>query len=259
MIGAKVIRALGLTAPSDGRYTSGVISVQHQPFESDILGGPVLRLVPDGPVQNPALDHALNEAGRLGVPKLVTARIDDLDRAGARLLEAREFRRVETLVTLARPTEGGEAPELAVERAGPDSAPECAAIARVAFTHDRFHADTRLDRAAADEIKARWAANGVTGRADAALVVRQGGRIVGFNLCLLAGSEAVIDLIAVAPAAHGQGIGRSLVLAALAHYRPLASTLRVGTQASNLASLALYRRLGFAERNRAQTFHLVKA
>jgi ribosomal protein S18 acetylase RimI-like enzyme len=97
--------------------------------------------------------------------------------------------------------------------------------------------------------------NACAGRADAVLVAREGGRVVGFNACLLNGDRAVIDLIAVAETAQGRGCGRKLVDGALACYAGKATEMRVGTQSRNLASLALYRACGFAVVETAMTLH----
>lgn len=70
----------------------------------------------------------------------------------------------------------------------------------------------------------------------------------GFVLARVAAGEAEILTLAVAPPARGQGLGRRLLLAAIAHARTLgadAMFLEVG--ADNPAALALYARLGFAK------------
>ncbi len=107
----------------------------------------------------------------------------------------------------------------------------------------------------ADEIKARWARNGVNGRADAPLIVREGGAVAGFNLCMRKGEDAVIDLIAVDRRWQGRGLGRKLVEGALAHYAGAAPTMWVSTQEANVASVALYRSAGFALHSVAETWH----
>jgi len=235
-----------------------LISAALQPFESSIFGGPVARLSISGACSAAEIGDCIDRFRRQDGLKLASARIPAADEATARALEVAGFVRVETLVTLTRPCAGAEPPMVPVELAVPDEAAICAEIGRVAFIYDRFHADTRLDRQAADTLKAQWVANGVSGRADAPLVVRRDGRPVGFNLCMRSGETAVIDLIAVHPDHHGRGLGRALVLGALDHYRRRGiSTMTVGTQVDNGASFALYRGLGFVETSRAATFHLV--
>ncbi|OAN52768.1 hypothetical protein A6A04_15840 [Paramagnetospirillum marisnigri] len=234
-----------------------MITITLQPFESAILGGAVHRLDLDGvPDASEIRAIAAHVRAAPGVA-LAWARIAEDDRAAAELLTQAGFVQVETLVTLVRPPAPAPKPAVAVGLASPADAGDCAAIGRAAFSFDRFHADTRLNPACADEIKARWVANGVAGRADAALVVRDSGQLAGFNLCMRREAEVVIDLIAVRPQSRGSGLGRALILGALAHYGAGETMVRVGTQAANTASLALYRSLGFVERQRAATFHLV--
>jgi len=64
----------------------------------------------------------------------------------------------------------------------------------------------------------------------------------------VAAGEAEILTLAVAPPARGQGLGRRLLLAAIAHARVLgADTMFLEVGADNPAALALYARLGFAK------------
>ena len=95
------------------------------------------------------------------------------------------------------------------------------------------------------------------GRAAAPLVVRADGRAVGFNLCLLTEREAAIDLIAVHPGYQGRGLGRRLIEGALAHFDGRAEAIRVGTQADNRPSIALYEATGFREIARQATLHWI--
>jgi ribosomal-protein-alanine N-acetyltransferase len=62
---------------------------------------------------------------------------------------------------------------------------------------------------------------------------------------LLAPDAAVIDLVGVDTGSQRRGIGAALVDAFVARWRERASRLRVGTQAVNAPSIALYERCGF--------------
>lgn len=173
------------------------------------------------------------------------------------VLKAAGFRQVETLITFCR-----RVPDDAVmpDEIGPATdadAQACITIGRHAFRLDRFHSDPRLDDSDADELKARWVANSFAGRADAILVARQGGALLGFVLCRRTGPTALIDLIAVADRARGLGIGRRLVDGALAYYAGRVETMTVGTQDTNGPSIALYRAAGFSEARRARTYHWI--
>ena len=83
------------------------------------------------------------------------------------------------------------------------------------------------------------------GRADKVFVSRDAGRITGFNACLFRHGTAIIDLIGIAPGHQRKGLGRALMQAAMSHYSGKASSMLVGTQSRNHASLALYMSLGF--------------
>lgn len=226
-----------------------------EPFEAQFLGGPVFRLMLAGPGPEARQIRAALKQARAAKARLVSCRVPQDWTEAAKLLEACGFRKTETLVTFGR--HGLPVPECplpwAVATTGDATA--CAEIGRTAFTFDRFHADPSIPDSVADAIKEAWVLNAFHGRADTIFVVREHGVAMGFNLCLFKEGTAVIDLIAVAPEAQGRGVGRSLVVAALAHYRGRAQGMRAGTQADNHASIALYKGLGFKELNGQHTFH----
>jgi ribosomal-protein-alanine N-acetyltransferase len=70
----------------------------------------------------------------------------------------------------------------------------------------------------------------------------------GFVLARVAGDEAEILTLAVAPAARGRGLGRALLQAAIIRTQELgAKTLFLEVGADNPHALALYAGLGFAK------------
>jgi len=234
------------------------VRLQINGFETDLLGVPVGKLVIRA---NGGGKCAADDIGRLvaGWPKkriwLVSCRVPETSPM-TQALEDNGFQAVETLVTF-RHDLADVAKAEGVERAGPEDADACVAIARRAFTQDRLHRDRRVPNAAADLVREHWVRNDLGGRADASLIVRADGAVVGFNLCILEGDEAVIDLIAVDVDHQQRGIGRRLVEGALARYRGRVRTMRVGTQADNAASIKLYRATGFVEADRKITLHWI--
>ena len=87
----------------------------------------------------------------------------------------------------------------------------------------------------------------------AVLVAESAGKIVGF-VTVSPGShwsgaiEPSIGELVVVPEAEGQGIGKGLVEAAMAHARSEGhSRISVSTGAANARARALYRRLGFED------------
>jgi len=234
------------------------MELHDQFFESQIFGRSVARLdcTAEDAVDLPAfLDSAAADGAWL-----ISCRATD-PALGAGLAAA-GFEHVETLVTYERPIAIDEIPEtssaIEIELARPADAEACAEIARTAFTSDRLHADPRLPREAADEMKAKWIRNSIGGRADAVVVLREADHVIGFNACMRPDPDtALIDLIAVSPAAQGKGVGRRLVVDSLRHYADTANRMRVGTQAKNDRSCRLYESLGFQEVSRADTYHWV--
>ena len=229
------------------------VAVAAQGFEAEIFGAPVWRLELDVGTEVGTLAAVMQDARQKGVA-LVSVRVPAGSSAG-NVLAGAGFRRIERLLTLRRDIPSAPAPVAGATLAFRGDAEACAAIGRVSFSFDRFHADPQIANSVANEIKARWARNGVNGRADAPLVVRDAGAVAGFNLCMRKGEDAVIDLIAVDPRWQGRGFGRKLVEGALAHYTGVAQTIWVSTQSTNTASLALYCSAGFAPHSAADTWH----
>jgi ribosomal protein S18 acetylase RimI-like enzyme len=233
-----------------------MLHIAENGFDAAFFGGPVWRYDYDR-ATNPA-DVAASAAA--GGVRLVACRIPDDDETAALALQAAGFRPVERLVTLHRPVDPVPPVEQTVVETTDADRDACIEIAIAALRQDRYHADPQIDDRIADAVKAAWVSNNIAGRASANLVARNShGRTVGFNQIVQHGREAVIDLIAVAPSGQRQGHGRALVAAGLRSVRGRADTMRVGTQATNLASLALYRSLGFAVLRTQRTYHLTPA
>ena len=227
------------------------LEAKHQAFESGIFGAPVWRLTLNEQFGREDLEETLNRARAEGVA-LISCRLDENSACGMVLKDA-GFRYIERLVTFSRPLDDG--PRVAADVAAQEDAEACAKIARDVFSYDRYHADPQVPDTIANEVKRQWVLNGVRGRADAPIVIRADGAVVGFNLCLRRGDTAVIDLIGVAGGYQGRGFGRRLIQAALSHYAGQCEVMTVGTQDINLASVALYEGEGFRAETAAVTYH----
>jgi ribosomal protein S18 acetylase RimI-like enzyme len=231
-----------------------VAELRPKAFESSVFGRPVADLVVPAPdVEN--LDEILRRASSSSWG-LVSCRIPVDWKGVAAALQRSSFRHIETLLTFEllitrRPHDVRQ-----VEMATASDHAGCIAIARRTFRYDRFHADPLIPNELANELKARWVENDLKGRADLALVVRDGKIPVGFNLCLLRDRVGVIDLIAVATEAQRRGLARALITAALHRFAGRAEVLQAGTQETNAASIGLYRSLGFQSVSEQLTWHL---
>ena len=221
-------------------------------FEAGFLNCPVWRLRDAGAAAETVLEARKRNVG------LILCRLPE-DAALAGRLDQAGFRKVEVLVTLACPVQKREMPMgVSLSERSEEDALACSKIGRSAFRYDRFHADPRIDDAAADALKATWVANSVRGRADSILLYRDADhRIAGFNACLYDENSrsAIIDLIGIGIGSQRKGIGTRLIDGMHAHYFGRAEEIRLGTQLANEASIAFYRRNGFEEVKREQTWH----
>jgi ribosomal protein S18 acetylase RimI-like enzyme len=186
------------------------------------------------------------------------ARVPTGDTRAVDVYQAAGFRVVDVSVTL----ETAGVPPLEpqdLSRARFAGAEDAAAVERVGregFSLSRFHLDPRIDKAAADEIKAQWAGNFFRGaRGDYMVVAGPPGEAAAF-LQLLAGADGVltIDLIAVAASHRRRGLASAMIRFA-AHRCAGVTRLRVGTQAANIDSMRLYQRLGFVVASTAYVLH----
>lgn len=224
-------------------------------FETAIFGGPVYELKFSPQADRYEFERVTCNIAKVK-PKLISCRLSpELSANLAPSLREIDFRHVETLSTLSQRTGSAETKSTVVELGTENDIDEICKISAKAFIYDRFHADPKVANRIADEIKRQWARNAVLDRAEKVLIVRSGGVIQGFCACLRTESRAVIDLIAVSPAVCGQGIGSLLLAGVFYEYKGVVSEIHVGTQVSNKPSLRLYRRFGFEEIKRVETYH----
>jgi dTDP-4-amino-4,6-dideoxy-D-galactose acyltransferase len=181
--------------------------------------------------------------------KVPTDRVADV-----RALERRGFSVVDTNVTFEHQRDVACAHDI-VGDLEPADADAVLAIAGSAFRYSRFHLDPEIGIELAHHVKREWIRNYVRGvRGDRLFVARSRGIPVGFLAALVGHGTAVIDLVAVAPDAHGNGVGSALVAAFSARYQAMPRI--VGTQIANVPSIRLYTKLGFALARSQYILHL---
>ena len=185
------------------------------------------------------------------------AKVPEGDDVSSATLEGCGFRQVDTQVTLERGADPAPtAPRVEVRGAQPGDRDAVLDIAGSCFRYSRFHQDARIGLPTAHGVKRAWAANCLDGkRGEEVLVALDEGQPAGFLAVLLAPDAAVIDLIGVATGSQRRGIGAALVDAFVARWRGRAPRLRVGTQAANAPSIALYERCGFRRVGATRVLH----
>jgi ribosomal protein S18 acetylase RimI-like enzyme len=205
---------------------------------------------------------AFDTWSRTHAVRFAACRLDHLRIRESMALERAGFRFIETTYEVGLDDLGAIGPpgaDLSIEpisAADPDLA-AVLAIADAAFTTGRFALDPRLDRAVNGRRYATWVASAANGTSQVVLGARLGGELVGFFVVEeLAGGLMYWHLTAVAPAAQGRGIGRSLWQAMVARHRSAGlRSIRTTISGHNLAVINLYARLGFRFVGSGQTFH----
>ena len=122
----------------------------------------------------------------------------------------------------------------------------------------RFYRDGRFPRPLCDRLFAEWIERSAEGLlADAVLVAGPRGALRGYVTVRASGeAPADIGLLAVAPAARGQGLGGALLAGAIAWARERGEPrLEVVTQGANARAIRAYERAGFTTRRVGYWFH----
>jgi len=212
-----------------------------------LFGVPVSRVEPGADVSS------------LPVPGFAYAKVPVENVAEVSRLEAAGFRVVDMNMTFTR--RGGDvpAPAALIERVDAATAPAVLDIAGSCFRYSRFHLDPAVDDALAHRIKREWVRSYAEGRRGHSLwAVLDGGKPAGFLAVLTTETggkrQAVIDLIGVAVASQGHGLGRDLTRFFIREFSTY-DELLVGTQAANAPSMRLYESCGFRVSRAAYVLH----
>ncbi len=191
----------------------------------------------------PAAWQTLLEAARKSLVDLGVARLWAMSSVASlvALLEGTGFRRASEVVTLTFRGENAPRslpPGVALRAM---TAADVAAVLKLDQT--AFHAPWQMDQEA---MQATFAASAV------AIVAIEEQAIVGYLLATESQGRVHLARLAAAPSRQRRGIGRALTLRLIEQTRsPEVISLTVNTQTENLASLQLYRALGFREGGQA--------
>lgn len=204
-------------------------------------------------------------AAELGVA-LLTVRVPVTELSRVHAFEAAGYRLMDTLLyfcrTLDQPPEPGvREQQLQCRLAVPADAAAVAEVAAEAFAGylGHYHADPRLDAAAADAAYVEWAQSSTTNASSTApvLVAEHGDRIIGF-LTMRRNDDAEMEIVlnGVRPAFHGKGAYGILAREALARAHALGCARVVtSTQINNYPVQRIWARLGFIHVRSLYTFH----
>ncbi len=234
-----------------------MLSVQQLDWDSEFFGIGVGRLV--GPFETvAALGDALQTAAENGI-RLVYGACDHKDNAlhhialavGGRFLDAK--RTYELDLTRIQSTRINI--EVAVDDA--QSNWQLRNLAWQAAEFSRFRLDPALPEGSWERMYSLWMQNSVTGKlADAVLVERGDGRIIGMITVSYRGKCGQIGLFAVDRKWRGRGIGRRLLDAGIQRCRAAGcKKLQVITQGNNLAASRSYKAAGFQLIDEQDIFH----
>jgi ribosomal protein S18 acetylase RimI-like enzyme len=189
-------------------------------------------------------------------PAFVDAKVSTDDVAGLLRLQTRGFAVLDVNIQMSRDAVTIPAGTVRVRAATPGDAAAVRMLASEAFVYDRFHRDPKIGHDAAARLKAEWAENYFAGkRGDRMIIAENDEGLCGFLQLLRAQDGAtVIDLVGVDARSRRKGVARSMI--ALAANTPGNGPMRVGTQAANITSLALYETLGFRIASSAYVLHM---
>ena len=223
-------------------------------LDSDRFGVPIARAHAASVADVAAIVNDGESSGLAMV--IVRSPADDLRVAHA--IEDAGGRLCDTLVYYARSLDR-PIPEQSrpIRRARPDDIDEVTAIAAAAFAGYRghYHADPRLDRAAADAGYVDWARRSIGGAH--MLVIEDAGAVAGFLSMEPRAADTEIVLNAIRPASQGRGLYPALVIGALHRSVELqAGRCIVSTQVGNVSAQKVWVRTGFEPTHAVHTFHV---
>ena len=251
----------------DGVKAVGLAKWQSLPWESTCMGLPMARVdglwvvgrnanvVPDPPaleIKRRLVAALQARAAAAGVHHLV-ARLPALDRTGLAALREAGFEQMDVLVTLELKLRREAMPPMTLLTPGivrPATSGDISTLRTIAassFKHDWLHTDPLLPATTVDALYANWIERDINGRADWVWVAEIEGIVRGFAAGIrLDDRWARIDLVATDADWRHRGIAFAVIQTMLAHCisEGIAHAV-VGTQAYNLAALALYQRMGF--------------
>jgi ribosomal protein S18 acetylase RimI-like enzyme len=218
-------------------------------------------------VSDPAASvAAINAAAAALDVQMLTVRITCADHARIHAAEADGFRLMDSIVYYERslaepPPRPALSGDIAVRRARPDDAAAVGEVARAAFANyiGHFHADPRLDSAAADAAYVDWAKNSVLRQSERvpALVALCDGRLAGF-LTLRRNRDAEYEIVlnAVHPDLQRRGLYERLLADALVTaHEAGAARIIVSTQLNNFPVQRAWAKTGFRLARALHTFH----
>ena len=225
-----------------------LVSINPLAWESDFFGVNSARIELDGDC---ALAEVLQQSDMLWQAKVPAERTDAID-----ALSQHGFQLVEGEADLAINIKRTER-QVGVRIAREAQIPALREAASHAFRQSRFRAPW-FNADDSGRFYAQWIENAVRGTFDHQCLVAsdESGQLQGYVSMREVNGDARIGLLAVLPAAQGQGIGQRLLLAAAdwGRVRQL-ERLRVATQLSNLTAMRLYLRSGARLESTAYWFY----
>jgi dTDP-4-amino-4,6-dideoxy-D-galactose acyltransferase len=174
---------------------------------------------------------------------------------------ANGFRCVDVRVDMQKTFPAGEAvaPHSGkLREARPDDLPALEQLARTAHEDTRFFKDANFDRTQAADLYALWVARDFREhKVFVAVSADDPQGLSGYVSASEGGNkEGRIGLVAVNPEARGRGLGRLLVGHAVSWCRSRgADSVKVATQATNVAAMRLYEQGGFRVADVKVWFH----
>ncbi|MBK4784408.1 MAG: dTDP-4-amino-4,6-dideoxy-D-galactose acyltransferase [Pantoea sp. Pent] len=224
------------------------VSIDPLAWESDFFRCATARLTLDGDVPLAVALQQPYTLWQVKVPAQYSAAIDALSQHGFQLVDGE----ADLAINIKR-TERQTGVRIAREA----QIPQLRAAAAQAFSQSRFRAPW-FDAEDSGRFYAQWIENAVRGTFDHQCLIAcdEQGALQGFVSMREVAGDARIGLLAVLPAAQGNGVGQRLLLAAAdwGRVRQL-ERLRVATQLSNLTAMRLYLRSGARLESTAYWFY----
>ena len=182
----------------------------------------------------------------------------DPDPATIELAEATRFHLVDVRVTLEAHPRNASTPDkqAPIRPWTPADISRLRSIAGACHLGSRFYRDGHFSSERCGDLYSTWIEQSCGAEGTQVFVAEVAGKAAGYISCHTRGQEGSIGLLGVADEARDRGLGRNLVLQALAWFRDQNTDLvTVVTQGDNIASQRLYQKAGFIARSQQLWYH----
>jgi len=234
---------------------AGLAACRFLEWDSKFFGFRIARLQ-HSRLNQEALDEALAWCRKEHIDCLYF--LADSDPTTVALAESAHFHLVDIRVTLETHPQNGMPPVdgAPIRSWMPADISRLRSIAAASHQDSRFYRDGHFPVERCEDLYGTWIEQSCGAEGTQVFVAEVAGKVAGYVSCHARAQEGSIGLLGIADEARGRGLGRNLVLQALAWFRDQSTnSVSVVTQGHNVAAQRLYQKAGFTTQSEQLWYH----